>query len=774
MAWAVFRVPGLDGANRYSYQTRLFVPADDLLIFELIAPLMSLCDMDCEPVRKNPDQSLKSAAHRAVSETLEDRRMLAAPYVDSIANLTIPLGNALQLPLTGKDADGDRLTYRVAGGGAVATYLRPATNTWIDLETANYGTMRFSLFDDSTPETIRRMKGLIASGFYDGLTFHRIVSQISAFRIIQGGDPSGDGTGINEFTFEDEFKKDLTFSGSGQLAMANRGQRDTNGSQFFITGGPTRSLDYNHTIWGQLVRGRSTLSTLLSVPVDADGPNDIAGDFDDDHPVTPVVIDRVRLVENKTDAVVQLRATKLGSRTVSVKATDSDGNSYTRTFKVTVVEDSGDFSNQPPILNPLPDNVICVPNSSVTINLSAHDPEGDAYTFDELLRAPLNGATLSFNQAARTVTYTPAPGFTGSYSMIIGVREAGSLSRGAYSWSMNIAESYASIFDAQKITIAVGDSAASGSSRTVAALSGQTLANVVVASFIDSDSSGVSADWTARIDWGDGRVTDGAVVMAASNRFDVLGAHKYSKTGPLPITVDLYGNKGSHTRIFSDVEVRPMLTLNNSVLQINGSDNAENISLTLKSGYLRVNINGDVYKYRPELVSSVRADLFGGNDTLVGNSGTPSIWIDGGEGNDLLRGGSGHDTIFGQAGRDVIEGRDGNDQLDGGADNDIVSSGAGRNTLYGGDGDDRLNGSGGRELIYGQNGNDRIYGRGGDDTLDGGGGVDRAYGEDGNDLLIGGGSNDKLYGGPGADILYGNAGNDLLRGDEGENKIYQD
>ncbi|HQY89592.1 MAG TPA: calcium-binding protein, partial [Tepidisphaeraceae bacterium] len=426
------------------------------------------------------------------------------------------------------------------------------------------------------------------------------------------------------------------------------------------------------------------------------------------------------------------------------------------------------------ILSSIPTNVFCAPNSSVTIPLNAFDAEGDLYTFDELLNAPLNGATVAFNQSAKTVTYTPAQGFTGSFSMIIGVKESGALNRGAYSWSPNIVGSYATIFDAQKVVIAVGDSAATGSSRNVSALASRSLNNAVVAKFVDSDNAGVTSDWTARIDWGDGQVTDGAIVMSGSNEFSVLGAHEYEKVGQMPITVDVFGNKGSQARIFSTMEVRPMLTLSNSKLVVNGSDNSENISLTVSDGFLRVNVGGVVTKYVPSAVTSVQANLFGGNDTLSGNTGAPAMLIYGGEGTDDLRGGPAGDTIYGEAGRDFIDGRDGNDRLDGGSDDDTIASGSGKNTLYGGDGDDRLTGSGGRELMYGQGGADRLYGRGGDDTIDGGSGVDRLYGEDGNDLLIGGSSNDKIYAGPGNDTLYGNAGDDLLRGDEGDDILYAD
>ena len=100
----------------------------------------------------------------------------------------------------------------------------------------------------------RRSRGLVEANFYDNLTFHRVVPDF----VIQGGDPPGDGTGGPGFQFDDEFHPDAIFTGDAQLAMANSG-KDTNGSQFFVTIGPQRHLDFNHTIFGQLVRGRDVL-----------------------------------------------------------------------------------------------------------------------------------------------------------------------------------------------------------------------------------------------------------------------------------------------------------------------------------------------------------------------------------------------------------------------------------------------------------------------------------------------------------------------------------
>ena len=102
--------------------------------------------------------------------------------------------------------------------------------------------------------------------------------------------------GGQEFQFDDEFHRDAIFTGDAQLAMANSG-RDTNGSQFFVTIGSERHLDFNHTIFGQLVRGREVLTRINAVATDLNG-----------RPLTDVVITDAAIVPNTTDTVLLIRA----------------------------------------------------------------------------------------------------------------------------------------------------------------------------------------------------------------------------------------------------------------------------------------------------------------------------------------------------------------------------------------------------------------------------------------------------------------------------------
>jgi cyclophilin family peptidyl-prolyl cis-trans isomerase len=120
------------------------------------------------------------------------------------------------------------------------------------------GDIVVELFADKAPKTVNNFVALARDGFYDGVTFHRVIPGFMA----QGGDPTGSGRGGPGYRFEDEFHPDLRHDGPGVLSMANAGP-GTNGSQFFITHGPTPHLDDRHTVFGKVVEG---MDVVLAIP----------------------------------------------------------------------------------------------------------------------------------------------------------------------------------------------------------------------------------------------------------------------------------------------------------------------------------------------------------------------------------------------------------------------------------------------------------------------------------------------------------------------------
>jgi cyclophilin family peptidyl-prolyl cis-trans isomerase len=138
------------------------------------------------------------------------------------------------------------------------------------------GEITFELFEDDAPKTVENFRKLAADGYYDGLTFHRVIKDF----MIQGGCPLGTGTGGPGYTFEDEINPHKIVRGA--LAMANAGP-DTNGSQFFIvTAKSCPWLDGKHTVFGEVSSGMDVVDSLEGVETDGS-----------DRPLEPIGIAKI-------------------------------------------------------------------------------------------------------------------------------------------------------------------------------------------------------------------------------------------------------------------------------------------------------------------------------------------------------------------------------------------------------------------------------------------------------------------------------------------------
>ena len=135
----------------------------------------------------------------------------------------------------------------------------------------NHGAIELELFDEDAPKTVENFRKLAGDGFYDGVIFHRVIPDF----MVQGGDPTGTGTGGPGYTFEDEFNDHKVERGA--LAMANAGP-NTNGSQFFIvTTGAAPWLDGKHTVFGRVTSGMEIADKISGLPSDSsDKPHDDA------------------------------------------------------------------------------------------------------------------------------------------------------------------------------------------------------------------------------------------------------------------------------------------------------------------------------------------------------------------------------------------------------------------------------------------------------------------------------------------------------------------
>jgi cyclophilin family peptidyl-prolyl cis-trans isomerase len=154
-----------------------------------------------------------------------------------------------------------------------AGYDRPMTSATLQ---TNHGAIEIELYDDDAPTTVGNFLKLARDGFYDGVIFHRIIPDF----MIQGGDPTGTGSGGPGYQFEDEFNSHKVDRGA--LAMANAGP-NTNGSQFFIvTADSCPWLDGKHTVFGRVTGGMDVVEAIEATPTGGQ-----------DRPIDDVVIESV-------------------------------------------------------------------------------------------------------------------------------------------------------------------------------------------------------------------------------------------------------------------------------------------------------------------------------------------------------------------------------------------------------------------------------------------------------------------------------------------------
>jgi cyclophilin family peptidyl-prolyl cis-trans isomerase len=520
---------------------------------------------------RKPSKSVwRLRCYRPNLDVLEDRCLLAAPVFTVFGNpagqplpVAIPAGKTLIVPVTGTDQNPGGTVNNISltapsGSGVTVTPLSGASFLQINVSHASSGptdpaftgTMEFELFGTLTPRTVSYITGLVESGFYNGLIFHRIVTTgpTSQLEAIQGGDPNGNGSGgppgpgtpSPALQFPDELNSNAIFSGTGQLAMANSGN-DTNGSQFFVTLNQPRFLDFNHTIFGQMVRGFDVLSEIDAVPTDANSK-----------PLAPVTMTSVQIVQDPNAAVflVQASSSAAGSVSLTVSGTSSvTGEQGTSPVPTGVAAGT---PNDPPILNinsaPLNfnqasggpvTNLVTPKDTPVSFTLSSTDLEGDTPKYDVTITDTAKNASVNVNPTSGQVTITPNAGFTGLIHLQATVEDAS-----AGSHRNNLA-------DSQAFTLAVGDAAITATAAPFSVTEG-TAATQTVATFTDADTGALPSDFQVSINWGDGTALDttSGQVTGTNGHYTVKGTHTYAEAGQysaLVTVTDVHTSAGSGT-----------------------------------------------------------------------------------------------------------------------------------------------------------------------------------------------------------------------------------
>ena len=222
--------------------------------------------------------------------------------------------------------------------------------------------------------------------------------------MIQGGDPTGVGNGGSDLDdYDDQFHVDLQHTSAGILSMAKTDD-DTNDSQFFVTERATRNLDFNHTIFGLLTEGDRVRETMSNVSTG-----------DGDRPVLPLVIEGAQVFEDTQNAVVMLKALQgTGSTTVTVTATDVNGNSTTETFEVTLEEDT---ENGTPFLEDFESPVFEV-DEPIEFSVNAVDVEGDTINYRAFIdNSVQQDAVIEIDENGNVT----ASGFVGTLDALIQV-----------------------------------------------------------------------------------------------------------------------------------------------------------------------------------------------------------------------------------------------------------------------------------------------------------------------------------------------------------------
>ena len=418
-------------------------------------------------------------------ENMEARELLAAPAMDALSQISVPSGKSLFVPLSSTTSDQSSVSYSVTSSDQSIKSTVLSGGTYVKMTVSGYGDLTFKLFDTLAPESVGKIKTLVQQGFYNGLSFHRVIKNF----MVQGGDPVGNGTGGAGFSFADEFNSKAIFSGTGQLALANSG-KDTNSSQFFVTTGPQRALDFNHSIIGQLVKGFDVLDKIQNVPTSQTSA-----------PTLPVVISKAEVVQDTTDAVLLVEApASLSTSQLTITATAADGESSQQSVPVNVVQDI----------------------------LTATDLEND--TIDSSVVATTNADKVTITTNGAEVTITPKTGFVGTVQLIAGVRQNGATARG----------STPNPWDTQAITLTVSPPPVTVTAMSNQVMEGQGSGDRVVAWFADADNpTATAASYGATIEWGDSTASVGTIRPRVGGGFEVVGSHNYANEGTYTTRVNV-------------------------------------------------------------------------------------------------------------------------------------------------------------------------------------------------------------------------------------------
>jgi cyclophilin family peptidyl-prolyl cis-trans isomerase len=336
-----------------------------------------------------------------------------------LANISVPLYEGYQVALDGSQSNAPTQNYTVTSSnpdipatvaqGQFVTYNISHTASSTPGDISFSGQVVVQYFNDLTPTTATKIEGFVNSGFYNGKQLFRVANGFppdNSF-IIQGGSPNNTTSGVSGLPgtpFANEIVQQLAFTNPGQIAMANTGQPNSNDTQFFFTAGAPSSLNYNFTIFGQVVSGLNIVNDMTQVSLQSGTTT----------PVSPIVMNTVTTSTTNPNGVIHVNATQARAgetSTITVTATDPTTNTSTsQSFVATVAPNNS--ATLPLNLQPIAFSATqpYTVNTPVTFQLQgdpANSSTSSNQTLSYTITTPPTNGTLSTPTATGMVTYTP-------------------------------------------------------------------------------------------------------------------------------------------------------------------------------------------------------------------------------------------------------------------------------------------------------------------------------------------------------------------------------
>jgi len=512
--------------------------------------------------------------------------VLAGPVIDPIADVKVPAGKSIIIPITATVTNGQALTYTVTGSTNRMALVLHTNNPFWKLNVAqacdtnsagafltpfrggtravtNVGDLTFMLFPEYTPHTVAIFQGLSASGFFNSNTiFHRVVTNF----IVQGGDPDTNGTGGLVFDYNDEFRPQAIYSGNGQLGLANSG-KNADMSQFFVTLGPQRSLDFQYTLFGQLVRGFNVLSNIDFTPVNTNS-----------RPLADEIITLASFVPDTADTVLTITATNRAKITnlVTVIADDGVGGLATNTFRAISVTDTNS-NDQPFFYGSTVTNLVARTNVTLTNVLDVVGLDGqNIYWFPSYGNSNSEAfSTVSYNtnrSFLRTSTYNetnaggemqlfvkPKANFTGAITIYCIASESSSWE---YYYEYYSIFGYLPPYCQMPFVFVFGDTPITAQAAALSPLPPGPFTNLLLATFTNGVPGSSATNFSAVIQWGDDSLTTNTITTNAGSLLkEVYGAHDYAYAGEYPITVTIQSRLGVSAVVSNTITIPPALAL---------------------------------------------------------------------------------------------------------------------------------------------------------------------------------------------------------------------